>query len=42
MILKKEINNMNMYDSKSMNDYIKRLYELECLFNRNQDQDPQS
>lgn len=28
MILKKEINNMNIYDSRTMNEYLRRLYEL--------------
>jgi len=34
MILKKEINNMNMYDCKTMNDYLKRLCELEINYNK--------
>jgi len=28
MILKKEINNMNIYDNRTMNEYLKKLYEL--------------
>lgn len=41
MIIKKEINNMNIYDNRTMNDYLKRLYELEGAFNRVQGEDPQ-
>ncbi len=27
-ILKKEINNMNIYDNRTMNEYLRKLYEL--------------
>jgi hypothetical protein len=42
MILKKEINNMNIYDNRTMNEYLKRLFELEATFNRVQGEDPQN
>lgn len=42
MILKKEINNMNIYDNRTMNEYLKKLFELETAFNRVQGEDPQN
>jgi hypothetical protein len=42
MILKKEINNMNIYDNRTMNEYLKKLYELEMMFNKVQGDDPHS
>lgn len=42
MILKKEINNMNIYDNRTMNEYLKKLFELELAFNKVQGGDPQN
>ena len=39
MIIKKEINNMNIYDNRTMNEYLKKLYDLQAAFNRVQGED---
>lgn len=33
---------MNIYDNKAMNDYLKKLYDLEHCFNRVHGDDPQT